>query len=167
MLDHRNVPELAARHSLHDFGDRFIAAAGHDLAGHHLGDGYAKHRGPFLIERPDDIALRNDPDDAVISAGDKQRTDSPPRKNLHSLRQCRGRFDGEDVVTFLRKYVVDCHRQPPCVPCFAYAFPRGLRTPLPQVIFRLSEWIGNTERGDKRRLVMRWNDAAHPPHPYY
>src|SRR5258706_10855593 len=65
VFDHRNVPEPAAGDALHDFGDRFIAIAGDHLAGHHLCHGGAERCRTFLVEQPYDIALRDDPDDAV------------------------------------------------------------------------------------------------------
>src|SRR6266481_2234908 len=83
LLDHRNMAELAARHPLHDFGDRFSLGAGHHLAGHRLSYGCAKHLRPFLIEDPDDIALRDDPNDAAIGTGDDQRPDAAPGQQLH------------------------------------------------------------------------------------
>src|ERR1700730_10995836 len=112
------MPELPSAHPLHYFGDRFVPGAAHDLAGHHIGDGCAKHRRPFLAKPPDNIALRDDPDDAVIGAGHDQCTNAPLCQHLYGRRERRGRFDSEDLITLLRKYVVDCHGQPPCASVF-------------------------------------------------
>ena len=61
--------------------------------------GEFEHGRPLLIERPDDVALRDNPGDAAVRARDDKRADVPLRQEPHRSRECRGRIDGEHLAS--------------------------------------------------------------------
>ena len=71
--------------------------AGHDLARHDFAQRHIQRR-RAARPPPDDVALRQDADDAMIGAGDHQRADLSFGQTLGGGRYGWLRLDGDDVA---------------------------------------------------------------------
>ena len=84
-------------------------SAGLDLAGHRLQDRKGEARSPAFVEHPDDVSLRNNPDNVTIGLGDDKSTDVPLRQEFDSSRYCRGGIDSYDLPTLAGQNVLGVH----------------------------------------------------------
>ena len=96
IFDHRQMPELAQRHHLHDGGDGIRLTAADDLARHHRADGLVEHCGAALAEHAHDVALRQDAFDAAL-AHRQHRADLALAKDLDRSRKLGVRLDALDA----------------------------------------------------------------------
>ncbi len=113
LLDHRDVPELAERHPLHDPPDGLGQSAGHHLAGHHLRQRLVERVRAALRQSPHDVALGQDADDAAIRPQHQQCTDPALRQRPDGARKACGGFDRDHIAALGGKNAFHGHGSPP------------------------------------------------------
>jgi hypothetical protein len=113
-LDHRHVAEAPRRHALHEVGDGLVLAAGHDLARHDAAYLARERALTMRGERRDDVALRQNADDAALSPRDHERADPVLRHRLRGVFQRGVGRDRHAVATLERENGTDSHWSPPC-----------------------------------------------------
>ena len=74
LLHHRHVTKFSSRHASHQAVDSVVFRAGLYIARHDLTYRFVQHCWSMLGECAHNIALRKDPDDAMIGAKNDDRT---------------------------------------------------------------------------------------------
>src|SRR5580704_4557504 len=103
------MTEFSIRHALHDVGDWLALVAGFDLAGHRLTHWLSERSSTSLGKGANDVALRDQTDDAVLGAKNERRPNRLFGQKLHSIGETGAGFNGDDVTPLCGEDDVNGH----------------------------------------------------------
>src|ERR1051326_8191306 len=122
--DDRQMPHAPVRHLGHQLLHGVTRRAGHNLARHDLVDTARQQLGTAVGERDNDVALGQDPVDALAILADDDRADALALERLDSLGNRRAGPDRRNPAAFVAQDCLDIHPGSP-MPERAGPRPRG------------------------------------------
>src|SRR5690606_36813113 len=109
-VHHRDVADAALRHQPHELGDGRRRVAGREVRGHEVPHRGAQHRGRVAAgQRPDDVALGDDPHHPLAVVGDHERADVVVAQPGDGVGHRRVGRDRRDVPPLAVEDVLDQH----------------------------------------------------------